>query len=243
MKLSSLVVKVGRLLGLEVCRWPHPQTLQGHLQSQLRDLEVDVVFDVGANRGQYGQMLRGIGFKGLLISFEPNPEAFKVLADCSRGDDLWESHNYALGEECGTLSLNVPAGNDLASALSLNSFAEAEFGDVVKGVRKFEVPIKRLDEVFNGLKKAHNFGRPFLKLDTQGFDLSVLRGSHGVLDELLGLQTEIAFKSIYEGGPSAVDSISCVQNSGFDVTGMFSIVRDKSGAVIEMDCVSRKRIK
>ena len=45
----------------------------------LSDFRVDCVFDIGANTGQYGARLRQTGYRGLIVSFEPNPSAFAKL--------------------------------------------------------------------------------------------------------------------------------------------------------------------
>jgi hypothetical protein len=42
----------------------------------LSDFRVDYVVDVAANTGQYGARPRQIGYRGLIVSFEPNPAAF-----------------------------------------------------------------------------------------------------------------------------------------------------------------------
>src|SRR5258708_7328948 len=61
-----------------------------HLQKLLLHLDVDCVFDVGANTGQYAAMLRReVGFQGLIISFEPIPKVARALRAVAKGDPLW----------------------------------------------------------------------------------------------------------------------------------------------------------
>ena len=45
----------------------------------MNELDINLVLDVGANDGGYGREIRDRGYKGLIISFEPNPRAFKRL--------------------------------------------------------------------------------------------------------------------------------------------------------------------
>jgi hypothetical protein len=53
---------------------------QRHLRKLFSKCNIDCVFDVGANYGQYARMLRdAVGFKGLIISFEPIAAAAAAL--------------------------------------------------------------------------------------------------------------------------------------------------------------------
>jgi hypothetical protein len=44
--------------------------------------------------------------------------------------------------------------------------------------------------------------RLMVKVDTQGFGQRVLDGAEGILDRVVGLQTEIAIRHYYEGVPN-----------------------------------------
>jgi FkbM family methyltransferase len=41
--------------------------------------EIEAVLDIGAYRGNYGLMLREVGFGGRIVSFEPSPSAARIL--------------------------------------------------------------------------------------------------------------------------------------------------------------------
>ena len=38
----------------------------------------------------------------------------------------------------------------------------------------------------------------FLKMDTQGWDIEVVRGASGILDKLVGIQSELSAQLCYE---------------------------------------------
>ena len=81
---------------------------QQHLKRMLHDYGVDCVFDVGANYGQYAQMLRRkANFKGLIISFEPIPDAAAILRKLSANDPLWIIEECALSKSNGTQTFNI----------------------------------------------------------------------------------------------------------------------------------------
>jgi hypothetical protein len=73
----------------------------------INDRKIDVVLDVGANSGQFGQKLRGFGYTGAIISYEPVLSAFKHLEELAKSDGKWTAHNFAIGAESGELKINI----------------------------------------------------------------------------------------------------------------------------------------
>jgi len=79
----------------------------------LRSRDINVVLDVGANRGQFGARLRADGYSGSIVSFEPASEPFRELMLRAEVDEKWEAHKIALGEIPGRANLNVSMSDTL----------------------------------------------------------------------------------------------------------------------------------
>src|SRR5438874_6323008 len=93
---------------------PHWYQL-AYLGSLLRRLDADCVIDVGANAGQFGHQLRAAGYKGLILSFEPDPAVFRELQRNAGGDAAWEAFSMALGAQRGELQLNIMSRSEFNS--------------------------------------------------------------------------------------------------------------------------------
>ena len=71
----------------------------GRLIKHLKNSKISTVFDVGANVGQYAQMLRRFGYTGKIISFEPLEKEKNILDVNMILDKQFESYNYAIGKK------------------------------------------------------------------------------------------------------------------------------------------------
>jgi len=77
----------------------------------------------------------------------------------------------------------------------------------------------------------------YLKLDTQGYDLEVLRGAGRSLERIAALQSEISFIPLYAGMPAWRESIERIEALGFAVSGIFAVSREPTLRLVEADCV------
>ena len=132
----------------------------------------DLVFDVGANIGDYTDTFLSLGAR--VVAVEPNP-------DCANGIkrmQAWQPHlnveNVAIGDREGFAELNICDRNTTISTLSEDWRREAvrcgrmgeEHWD-----RSLQVSVTTLDSL------ASRHGTPrFVKIDTEGFDDKVLEG-------------------------------------------------------------------
>lgn len=229
--------KALRTSGFHFGRLPLPNSIDEHLRILLRKLEINCVLDVGAHRGEYGRSLRALGYRGRIVSFEPVSNNFSVLQERSSGDAQWSVHHLALGAEEDTLPIRVSNATMLTSFRSLNDYATDRFGSTAQVERIERVRVRRLDNVIDECLRGIDSPRVYLKVDTQGHDLEVIRGAGAALALVKALQTELSVKPIYEGTVPFQQAISHLNGLGFEVTGLFPIARDNDGLrVIEFDC-------
>jgi FkbM family methyltransferase len=238
---GSLLQRAARAAGYEVIpswRFDH-LGLATHLRDLFARLAVDCVLDVGANRGQYGRFLRAeVGYAGQIVSFEPQSAALRELETRARSDSLWKVFGLALGAASGQLPLNVMEESAFTSFLAPDPSAVPTLAHLNSVVQVETVQVKRLDDMIDEIKgvcDSHNF---YLKLDTQGYDLEVLRGATATLGSIAALQTEVSVLPIYRHMPNWLTSLQVLKEYSFDVTGLYPVSQDPNLRVVEFDCVA-----
>jgi FkbM family methyltransferase len=202
-------------------------------------LGINCVIDVGGNEGQFGLMLRELGYGGHIISFEPVESVYARLLERARVDPKWKVHNVALGNEDVVRTINVTKGAELHSFLTpsdyLNEHFEGSFADVV---RREEVQLRRLDSIYDDVMQDIQAPKIFLKLDTQGYDLEVLKGAKDTIRHIVGLQSEVSVLPIYKNMPDYLEALGIYRSLGFALTGLFTVSREpRTLKVIDYDCV------
>lgn len=226
--LESAVNQLARR-GLQIRR--HPATRR---QAMLALHDVDLVFDVGAAGGGYGSELRRFGYAGRIASFEPLADAYARLSAANRDDPLWTAQRLALGAEAGEAVINVASNSDSSSLLPmLESHREA--APSVDYVRQETIVVDRLDAVAPDLLAGAR--SPFLKIDTQGFEREVLRGGAETVERCTGLQLELSFVPLYEGGMLANEAIGWAYDHGFALVGMEQGYAAPTGQLLQSDGV------
>lgn len=196
--------------------------------------QTPVAVDVGANVGQYAERLRDIGFEGRIISFEPGSEAFETLASkAARHGEKWDARKVALGDRTGQAVLKL-SGNSVSSSLLEVAEEHLRAAPASEVVAQEEVPLSTLDEQLRDVPEA-----PFwIKIDTQGFELPVLRGATETLARTVGVQVEISFTHLYDGQTDWLDLCRYLQDAGFVVRYLEPGYEDKqSGYMLQADVV------
>ncbi|MDO7837337.1 FkbM family methyltransferase [Sphingobium sp. HBC34] len=231
-ELSDRRLALSLALAGRVHQYPEVQALRRFLST----FAVDCLFDVGANRGQYAIMARkDAGYKGLILSFEPNPAVFAELAKRAASDRHWHVFNMALSDFDGTASFNIMAADQFSSLKAPSGEQDAIFADRNKVMSKVDMQCRRLDTLLPELMVQHGFARPFLKMDTQGHDLAVCEGAGEVLNRMLGIQTELGVRPIYDGGTGYRMMIDWLEARAFLPSAFFANNKGHFPLLVEMD--------
>jgi FkbM family methyltransferase len=243
-RLTSVVRRVSDRLGYPIiARWRLDKLDQStHLRELFDMLGIDCVLDVGANIGQFHDFLRlHVGYAGCIVSFEPVREMYDRLRRAARADAAWSVHPFALGEQDGSAEIAVMVERTLSSLLPRNEESLRAMG-YEKYLRETEVAhtetisVRRLDRIFDEVVPP-GVTRVFMKTDTQGYDMAVVRGASGCLDRLPAIQVELPVREVYRGAPDYLRSLAELSSMAYELTGLFPVQRDATLRVVNVDAV------
>ncbi len=213
----------------------HPEAARTRVHPALR-FGCDLVLDVGANTGQYGKRLRELGYRGRIISFEPLSDAHAELSARAEGDALWEVHpRCAVGATLGSGNLNI-AANSVSSSLlpMLDLHAEAAPESVYQGTQV--TPIITLDSLLDSHIRPS--GKPYLKIDTQGYEAQVLAGACDALRLVHAVEIELSLAPLYAEQKTWRYFIDLLEDAGFTLWELRHAFSDpRNGRVLQLDAV------
>lgn len=197
--------------------------------------KIDLVFDVGANIGQYATHLRTLGYRGRVVSFEPLTSAYRLLVSLANKDPLWETVNIALGDQDGKTEINIANNSQSSSILDMlpshtNSAPESAY------VGKEEINIRKIDTIIDEYRRSDN--KLYLKIDAQGYEKTVIKGAINSLDKITGIQLEVSLIPLYKGEALLADMIDYMSTQGYTLMSLEPGHGDPStGQLLQVDCI------
>ena len=201
--------------------------------SLIQHNKVNLILDIGANKGQYTMRLRRAGYKGKIISFEPISSIFTELKNQVKKDIKWKAVNIALGNYDGKIKINISKNSESNSILNiLPRHIKSDPKSVYVGSE--EVTIKKLDSIFSKYIDFHD--RTFMKLDTQGYEINILEGASKSLENIIGIQIEMSLVSLYKGDKLFLDVTKYLYNKGFLLMSLEPVFCDSlTGQLLQVD--------
>lgn len=174
-----------------------------------RGLQPKTLIDVGAFEGSWSRMTRAIWPQSQIVMFEPNLAKREKLARVAQ-DITATTFAELLGAEDGaSVSFNV---------MSTGSSVYSERSPLERTSEDRQ--LRRLDSVLPNIEQPG-----LLKIDTQGYELEVLKGATGLLDKLEAILLEVAIIEINEGAPLLDKVVSFMRELGFVTYDILEIHR------------------
>lgn len=149
----------------------------------------DVIFDVGANVGEWSDLVIKLKPAAKVYAFEPVKNTFDLL-DARKSNNL-QCENLALGDMVGSVDFTTFEDDSTLNGINSRSLESVPNSKIEK------VSMTTLDQYCkdNGIAKID-----FLKIDTEGNELAVLNGA-------VEMMSAKAIKAIqFEYGGTYIDS-------------------------------------
>jgi len=171
------------------------------------NLEIQNIAHVGAHNGKEVEVYKKLFTDSEIHLFEPNKSSFKKLESKFSNSKNIYLYNFALGntneEKTLNISSNFPnTSSILEPHLHKVYYPEINFDDnEVVSLKKFDSLL--IDNI------------NFMSIDTQGYELEVLKGSNEYLNSIDYLIVEINRKYLYKNSPLVKDIDLYLKPFGF----------------------------
>lgn len=210
-----------------------------NLINTIKQKKINTVIDVGANEGQFATKIINNGFKGNIISFEPLSSAHTKLLNIVKG---FKNHNkvnwiaekrVAIGNKNKKTIINISGNSESSSILKiLPKHTSLKPTSITVG--KEDVMMKKMDNYLDLVSK-HN-GPYLLKIDTQGYEMEVLKGSKNVLNIVSYLLVEVSLVELYQGQKLLKDILDFLSKKNFKIWSVDRVMGNKkTGQTYQLD--------
>ena len=174
-------------------------------------------FDVGACVGETISKFDGFD---KIYAFEPAPHVFNILVEKHKNDPRIEFYEMAISDEDGVKSLKYHDNYGYSSFLEIDK--EGEFAKKCQEfdpgfdniVSIIDVQTKRIDTFMQENCIEHI---DFLKIDTQGNDLNVIKSLGKMIDKVDTIELEVQIKPLYKNSSSKEEIVDFMQKNNFNL--------------------------
>ena len=192
-KFFKFIRLIFKKIGLKIERHIKPSYMK-----IIEEQGISLVLDVGANSGQFANILRENEFKKKIISFEPTKTAYQKIIKSSQHDDFWIIHpRTAIGDKSGKTTINVAGNDGQSSSILKMGLTHIESAPNSSYIGQEEVDLITIDSIFDEYVKKND--NVMLKIDVQGYEDQVLMGAKNNIDKIKLIKLELSLVNLYEG--------------------------------------------
>ena len=169
------------------------------------------IVDVGAHRGEWGEVCARLFPRGHILSFEPVAEHYRDAARRAEPFRNWDVLNVGVGDTSGRIAMDVRGERS-----SMKELAGEEFPDWAEGSRPSMgselVTVDTLDRI---LAERRFHPVDLLEIDAEGYEREILRGARETLRHTRQVLIEVRFYELFKGGPLFPEIHELLSAAGF----------------------------
>lgn len=196
----------------------------------LKQISCRTVVDIGANRGQFALVAGEIFPDAQIFSFEPLTQPAETFQRVFAGRPV-KLFPVAVGPTRGRELIHLSARDDSSSLLPITPAQSALF----PGTEEVATVTVDVSPLADQLCQEQIIAPALLKIDVQGFELSVLKGCEELLPYFRFAYIECSFVELYEGQAMASEVIAWMATNGFALRGAYNSSFDLVGRAIQAD--------
>lgn len=232
---KQILVKLFANLGYVVLKLP---TIENQIKAKkffwLQELGIRTVLDVGANDGNFATDIHKILPEAFIYSFEPLPDVFEQLKLKTSHIKNIQYNNFALGEKEEEKIIYRNDFTPSSSLLKMKVLHKEAFPNTANSSEQ-KILVKTLDSISSNLNL---FPRLLLKLDVQGYEINVLKGSPKLLEKVDVIIAETSFYELYENQTLFKDVFDFLHQHNFRYVGNMEQLQDSNdGKILQADSV------
>ena len=175
---------------------------QKRISKFLQNRSIKTIIDVGAHKGEFAQKALQMESVNKIIAFEPQKKIFNLLKEKFSDNDKVVLNNFALSDKVekrimkinkmtATSTLNHEINND-SLYFKFKSFLLYQKNSIID---EEEIDTTTFDAFFNEEIFNEN---TLLKIDTEGYEMHVLKGSEQKIKEVKYILIENQFSKMYK---------------------------------------------
>ena len=166
----------------------------------LKKLDIDKIIDIGAHKGEFLENMLKIEKINSFYAFEPQKNIFRDLNEKFSKNEKITLFNFAMDKEIAYKKLKINKLSMTSSLAEINekslylkiknflTFSKSNFED------EYEVQTNMVDKIFENI----NLKKALLKIDVEGFEMNVIKGSRIKLKEISFVLLENQFGNHYK---------------------------------------------
>lgn len=173
---------------------------------------INTLIDIGSNKGQFILLCHKFFPNLIVYSFEPIKEILEGQKKFFSFKKKIFFFNFGIGNINKTSKFSITQRKDSSSFLTINK--SQNYNKNYSIYERRNVKIKKLD----GILKNKNLVNPILiKIDVQGYELEVLKGSKKILPRIDYLLLEVSKSRMYNYQPVEKEIINFLAKKNFKI--------------------------